>query len=204
MSSTSIRVLLLAFLVIGLGSRHSNAGGVDHSEAEICRFADWIFVGRVVEAEAFVRGETGVRTKVVMEVERVAHGAPPPFVTFRTPGGRYQGSTSHVAGYPLYDVGKRFLIFAAAYSASLGASDHTKVVGIDSANSRQGPNATYRLLVLKSLRIASDASIPDEQELSAIWAEHCSSPLDGPVRQRPTERYIRFLPNSMVDWCAHY
>lgn len=177
------------------------------SEQSLCKTSDWIFIGHVVDKTSFVRPKGGVRSNIVMAVERVAHGSPPPYVTFESRGGTANGFVSSVDGYPAYDPGSRFVMFAAAYATHGGAAGGRKMADIDVRDRLSSPSASYLMHPLKWFEIAPDLVVPGEEELAAIWEEHCREPAgDAPDSRtvRPTEKYLQLIPESLVVWCTHY
>ena len=37
-----------------------------------------------------------------------------------------------------------------------------------------------------------------------IWTEHCQPGAAKGQNPRPTQKYLSFIPKSLLDWCEHY
>jgi len=156
------------------------------TEAQLCQLADIIVIGTVAERESYYEPPPGraISSTVRLRVESVIHGAPPPVMTFRIEGGVVGGRRTIVEDEPISEVGSRYLMLFAVSPRLTGSLEDQLVL--------------YRWFALDP-----DKEIPGDEELGAIWNEHCGPP--GSTQNiRPTERYLPLLPDEFLDWCKHY
>ena len=198
-----IKLVLTGLLMgcsLALWNPSANAAQRRRSEAEMCASAEWIFVGTVVRRESFhdPRPDVYISSRVTMKVEAVVHGSPPPFVRFGVMGGVVESERNIVEDQPVAEIGTRYLIFGRLIDVPSGSGIRDRV---------QLDNRTASSPALKLIRfftLEPDAMLPSSDELGAVWLEHC---LPGSLKgqnARPTQKYLKFMPQSFFDWCEHY
>lgn len=87
---------------------------VGKSFCDLCREADFVFVGSVVEVKSEWADDehSRIRSAVTFADLRWVYGAQRPQVTLRFAGGEVDGITEVIGGMPRFSVGQRVLLFA--------------------------------------------------------------------------------------------
>jgi len=191
--------LVLAFLAAPWNS-DSHAAQRRRSEASMCATAEWVFIGTVVERESAYDPRPGVliSSRVSMQVEAVAHGDPPPRVSFGVMGGVVGSTRNMVGDQPEAEVGARYLIFGRLIDVPTEEANRERLL-VDS-----GVPDSRALKLIRFFELEPEFPVPGSEEFRAIWSEHC---LPGAVEgesARPTQRYLQYLPASLLAWCEHY
>lgn len=160
-------------------------------EERLCADAEWVFVGTVVRRHSYYISEDLLRrfhvpilTTAGIAVERTAHGSPPPFVDIVIMGGTVGETQLTVREEPDLRIGERYLLFVSYGPGSSGL---------------QGDIGLRHWIALDP-----DAELPREDEMRAIWLEHCAPELRAGSWERPTRKYLRLLSEGMLEWCGHY
>ncbi len=203
MSTDTRAVWLLGLaLCVGVSTCPTEAQALQRalSEPELCRAAEWVFIGRVVRRDSIMdpRPSVLISSRVEMRVESVAHGAPPPLVRFGIQGGEVDGKRYTVEDSPAAEVGSRYLIFGhlGPVRAGWGLRDR---VQLDNQTASQPALTLVRHFLLKV-----GPRVPSTDDLTAIWDEHCQPSAGGRHSSKPTQKYLEFLPPSLLSWCEHY
>ncbi len=200
MRANLVRILAAAIIAWSVFSARAHASRRKISEAELCRSAEWVFVGTVTERDSIYdpRPDVYISSRVTMRVEAVAHGAPPPMVRFGVQGGVVDGERTVVSYSPTADVGSRYLIFGRLADARAGSGMRDRLQ-LDNQTASQPALTIIRHFLLKVGPL-----VPSSDELTAIWDEHCQTRAGSAGASRPTQRYLEFLPASVLEWCGHY
>ena len=154
------------------------------SEEELCRAADVIIVGKVLERKSYHEPEAlnAMVTEARLSVEATAHGIVGEEISLRVLGGRIGQERAITPGSPWFTIGARCLLF-------LHSLEH---------------NGQQRYGIIRWMQVDSLADTPPSQVLADIWSEHCTPNIVGDTQGKPTEPYILLLPEWFFDWCKHY
>ena len=175
----------LFFVLVFPKKSHAQVLRFRPPEAEVCKNLEWIFIGKVVKREAFemtypapATGFT-VATAVTLELEMTIRGEPPLQVVVRRLGGVVGQDRPNDP--PEMPIGSRQLVFA---------------------NPTHEPNPRDGTILLEARRLNEQAPLPPAEIVQAIWREHCDSTFDRTLR--PTEAFLKFIPQDLIEWCEHY
>jgi hypothetical protein len=197
----SIQAFLAGIVLLSVAScTEARAAQRERSEPEMCSSAEWIFIGKVEKRDSIYdpRPDVYISSRVTLRVEAVAHGAPPPVVRFGILGGVVESQRNIVEDQPIAEVGSRYLILGRLVDVPSGS-------GLKDRVQLDGQTASQKALkLIRFYPLNPDVILPASDELHAIWKEHCQPEALKGQDRRPTQKYLKFLPQSILDWCEHY
>lgn len=190
----------IGLLCAALQVRDAGAAQRSRSEAEMCTTAEWIFVGKVLKRDSNYdpRPDVYISSRVTLKVEAVALGEPPPVVRFGILGGVVEDQRNVVEDQPVAEVGSRYLILGRLIDVSPGSGIRDRIQLDNVAASSQA------LKLIRFYKLNPDARLPPSAEMQEIWREHCQPAALKGQTQRPTQKYLQYIPQSLIDWCEHY
>ncbi len=152
-TSLAPMVSMLAAIVALVGAEPARAETVRFSDPELCELAGWVVIGKTISATYGIHSATGfATTTATIEVERVAHGTPPPQFPLTVLGGVINGQRRVVGGEPKLDVGSRHLFLLAPRPGG----PPMLIAGMDGA-----------------VRLDPTVALPSNADLEATWESHC-------------------------------